>query len=337
MKNPTTFKDLLYQEIAKHNKHHDPSTGRFTYAPGGSQKQKSAARKFQEKARTTRQYGSTGCGDAVAEIAGGRTNSLDGHVDKNGNLTPEREALHKEIIDNWLAEKMPAQGKPQMRMLGGGPAAGKSSVANGGLVAQMNGVSDVTVNPDDFKEMLPGYSDMASKTDKAASHYHEESSALAKRAYEVALNEGYNVVYDGTGDGSVKSVEKKIKAARDKGYEVNGVYVTVDTEEAVIRSDQRYESAKAKGENPRRVPHDYIRSCHAKVTDISVECAPMFDSIEIYDNNGPKGSTKLIAKGGNGQHLTAVDEPAFRNYLAKGSNGLDGFITLPNGQVIPVK
>lgn len=334
---PKTFTELLYENIAKYNHNHDPATGRFSHSKGGSLKQKAQARKFQEKARESREYGTADYGDAVKEHKKGFENSLSGHVDENGNLTPEREALHRQIIDKWLAEKLPAEGTPQMRLLGGGPAAGKSSVANGGLVAKMEGVSDVVVNPDDFKAMLPGFAEMSKQTPTAASHYHEESSALAKRAYEVALSEGYNVVYDGTGDGSVRSVEKKVKAARDAGYDVNAVYVTVDTDEAIKRSDKRYEDAKSKGENPRKVPHDYIRECHSAVTDISVECAPMFDSIQVYDNNGPKGSTKLIAEGGNGKHLTAVDTDGFNKYLAKGQKGVDGFITLPNGQVVPVK
>lgn len=337
---PKTFTELLYENIAKYNHNHDPATGRFSHSKGGTLKQKAQARKFQEKARATREYGSTDCGDAAKEHAKGKSNSLNGHIDKNGNLTPEREALHKEIIDKWLAEKIPAEytnGKKQMRLLGGGPAAGKSSVANGGLVEKMEGVSDVVVNPDEFKEMLPDYAEMSKQTSAAASFYHEESSALAKRAYQVALSEGYNVVYDGTGDGSVGSVAKKVKAARDAGYDVNAVYVTVDTDEAIRRSDKRYDDAKKKGENPRKVPHSYIEECHAKVTDISVECAPMFDSIQVYDNNGAKGSTKLIAEGGNGKHLTAVDSAAFNKYLAKGQKGVDGFITLPNGQVVPVE
>ena len=72
-----------------------------------------------------------------------------------------------------------------------------------------------------------------------------------------------------------------------------------------------------------------------KVTDIAVACAADFDSLNIYDNNGAKGSTKLIATGGGGKGLVAKDKEAFNRFLAKGSDGGANFKTLPDGQVVP--
>lgn len=65
--------------------------------------------------------------------------------------------------------------------------------------------------------------------------------------------------------------------------------------------------------------------------------ARKFDRIEIWDNNGARGEQKLIATGGNGKYLVATDNSAFDRYLSKGAKGLEGFITLPNGQVVPVE
>lgn len=195
----------------------------------------------------------------------------------------------------------------------------------------------ITVDPDDMKKQLPGFKEMANKTDSAAAFYHEESSALSKRLAEVAYKENYNVLYDGTGDGSLKSLEKKINAAREKGYKVEAKYVTIDTDEAVRRNQKRFDDAKARGETPRLPKEAVVRSIHEKVTDISVAAAPKFDHIEIWDNNGKKGEQKKIAEGGNGKYLKAVkgQEKAFQNYLAKSQKGLEGFITLPDGQVKP--
>lgn len=307
-------------EIAKFNQFHD-SNGRFASANGRS------------GGGAARSYGTTDTSDALAEIQSGKTNSLKGYLDENGKLTPEREAVHKKIIDDLLQGKEPVDGQATMTMLGGGPASGKSSVMNANT---SNDPHSVTVNPDDIKEMLPGYSEMSKKTDQAAAFYHEESSALAKRFYETALKENVNVVYDGTGDGSVGSVQKKIDAAKAAGYKVEAKYVTIDTDAAVARNKQRYLDAKAKGENPRLVPEDYVRKTHAKCTDISVAMAPKFDHIEVWDNNGEKGRQKLIATGGGGKGLVATDKAAFENFLAKGSNGAAGFTTLPDGQVVPV-
>jgi len=280
-----------------------------------------------------REYFSTNTSDVIKEINKGKHNSLERYLDEDGKLVPKREEHHKEIIDQTLAGKQPVNGQATMTMLGGGPASGKSSVMSTKNVDNHT----VVVNPDDMKEKLDGYKRMAKRTDKAAAYYHEESSALAKRLSQVSYSENYNVIYDGTGDGSISSVQKKINQAKANGYNVEAKYVTIDTEEAVRRNQKRYDDAIAAGETPRLPPEDYVRECHAAVTDISVQVAPEFNRIEIWDNNGAKGEQKLIAVGGNGQYLKAVEgeEKALLRYLAKGANGLESFIILPDGQVVP--
>lgn len=52
---------------------------------------------------------------------------------------------------------------------------------------------------------------------------------MAKRAMQAAFSNGYNCTLDGTGDGSIEGMLKKINDARDAGYEVSGVYVTCPT------------------------------------------------------------------------------------------------------------
>lgn len=320
-----------FSEILKFNPYHGKD-GRFVSGKGGGAVTFAPGK--------NRKYGTTDTKDALNEkdkVTGKlKDNSLRAHMDENGNLTPEREALHKQIIDDMLKGKMPVEGQATMTMLGGGPASGKSSVMNPDT---SNDKHAVTVDPDAFKQMLPGFKEMAKNDPTAASYYHEESSALAKRFAEVACSENYNVIYDGTGDGSPNSVQKKINTAKANGYKTEAKYVSIDTDEAVRRNQKRYDDAVAEGKTPRLVPESYVRSCHAAVTDISVLKASSFDSIEVWDNNGAKGQQKLIATGGGGKGLKAVagQETAFKNYLAKGTKGEAGFTTLPDGTVIPVE
>lgn len=264
-------------------------------------------------------------GDAVAEVKSGRHNSLEKYIDSNGNLSPERQALHAEIVSGYFEGKEKVDGVRTATFLGGGPASGKSSLRDSGLIVQADDPSTVTIDPDGLKGKLPGYEKMASETDGAAAFYHEESSAVAKTLYSTALDYGCNTVYDGTGDGSVNSMRKKIKGAHDAGYKAVGEYVTVDIDEALRRNKLRYEAAKEKYEKglskvPPRLPDaKIVKSIHRKVTDISVECASEFDSIKIYDNNGARGSTPtLIATGGNGKPLSAVNKTLLQKYLDKG-------------------
>ena len=313
-----------FDEIMKHNPWHGKD-GRFTSGPGGGG--------VTYTGKPGRSYGSTDTNDALEEkdLATGKLkdNSLRKYMDENGKLSKEREQLHKQIIDDLLKGKKGVEGQATMTMLGGGPASGKSSVMSTNTDGDPH---KIKVDPDMIKEKLPGYKEMAAKSSEAAGFYHEESSALAKRFYEVALKENINVLYDGTGNGKISSVEKKINAAREKGYRVEGKYVTIDTEEAVKRNTARYENAKAKGENPRLVPDRVVRKTHASVTDISVQAAKHFDSIEIYDNNGARGQHKMIASGGGGKGLKVVpgQEKAFNDYLAKGTKG---FTTSSDGTV----
>ncbi len=315
-----TFDEII--EVKKFNPYHD-SKGRFssangaasfTYSPGKSKAHDMAIAREQTRASTAAT--STDTSDAARELGMGKHNSLEGYLDENGKLTPEREAVHQEIINTMLRDKIPVEGQATMTMLGGGPASGKSSVLNPDTSGDPHAV---TIDPDAMKAMLPGYKEMAAKSSDAASYYHEESSALAKRFYEVAASRNLNIIYDGTGDGSEASVQKKIDTARAAGHKVVGKYVTIDTETAVARNQKRYDDAVAEGKTPRLVPADYVRATHAKVTDIAVSKAADFDELEIWDNNGARGQQKLIAKGGSGSGLKAVDTKAFQSFLDKGS------------------
>lgn len=266
-----------------------------------------------------RKYGKVNTADAMWEMSHGKSNSLSAYLDRDGNLSPEREALHKQIIDNYLNGKTPQQGTATMTMMGGGPASGKSSVIKSGLYKLPDKKCSVVVDPDDIKQYLPGYAQMSKLNNTAASFYHEESSMLAKQLASTCFTENYNVTYDGTGDGSINSVMKKLNGAKKYGYRVNGMYVTVDIDEALKRNMNRYKHALTKGESPRLVPDDYVISCHKKVTQISMETSDKFDSIKLYDNNGKSGNAKLIAIGGNGGKLHAIkgEEKTFKKFLGK--------------------
>ena len=296
--------------------------------------------------------------DAMGELKNGTINSLAQYMDKDGNLDPERQKLHDEIVNNYFKDKIPFDGQPTMIMSGGGPASGKSFVTKGAVKKFKGDDSLIKIDPDEIKQMLPGFEDMATefyeaggdekKAQNAAAFYHEESSALAKRIYQYALENGMNVVYDGTGDGSVNSVKKKIQAARDAGCKVEGEYVTINNDEALKRNKKRYEHAcdeyerakanggyNEKGEKvpaPRLVPDDVVLSTHRKVSDISTEVASLFDKYTLYDNNGGAGEQVAIAECVGDGKLRAVKgmEDKLQNFLDKGVGtykiGSDGVV-----------
>jgi predicted ABC-type ATPase len=119
-----------------------------------------------------------------------------------------------------------------------------------------------------------------------------------------------DITLDGTGDGSVKSVLKKIDAARAAGARVEGIYVTVPTDVAVER-------ALARGAKTGRIVRpDVVTGTHQKVSEILPQVADKFDSVKLFDTTN---EIVLIAEGGAGKPLTAIkgQEKLFQAFLDK--------------------
>lgn len=222
----------------------------------------------------------------------------------DGTWTKEREALHNEIINHFFDGKTPVD-DPTSYVLGGGPAAGKSTLLReqyGDLPENM-----VLANSDEIKEMLPEYGGGTN-----APFVHEESSYLSKKIAYQAANNSYNVIMDGTGDGEIPSLKKKIKAMSPLGQQVIGIYVTVDVDTAVKRSMARAERSG------RYVPESVIRFTHMMISRIYPEIisGDLYDNVNLYDTNGPE--PKLIASE-VGTNFTILDKDLYDAFIARGN------------------
>lgn len=197
--------------------------------------------------------------------------------------------------------------------MGGGSASGKGHVIKVGAITIPEGT--VSIDSDDIKTRIPEYNDMLKGTEeegeKAAGYAHEESSALAKRIQSISLQLNYNTLLDGTGNGSDKSLLSKIEEGRNHGFKIVGEYVTIPTEEALIRADKR---AKRTG---RKIDEEVIKNIHKRVTQKALKFAELFDEIRVYDNTD---TPKLIAEGGDGKKLMPLkgEEESFGAFLRKG-------------------
>lgn len=228
---------------------------------------------------------------------------------EDGRLNPSRERLHSAIVDGFVADAAVATGEKVFTVLGGGPAAGKSTMLKSGVRLPEG---SVTVDPDAIKSKLPEYQVMLDRGNYGAANYvHEESSALSKRVMAALMGKGASYALDGTGDGSVASLRKKIDNAKAQGYRVEGLYCTVPTDVALDRARKRGEKTG------RFINESTIRSIHTKVSQILPELAPEFDEVRLYDTTE---DARLIATGGGGKPLTPVkgEEEAYRRFLAKG-------------------
>jgi predicted ABC-type ATPase len=236
--------------------------------------------------------------------------------DGRGGYEPseERAYLHQQII-NQVTEGVPQSSDPTFYMLGGGPASGKSTFLKSGATDTPDKANAVHVNADDIKAMLPENPRMVNGGDadffNAASFSHEESSMLAKRVQDRAIENKQNIVLDGTGDSAINKLASKVESARQNGYKVNGVYVSVPTEVAWSRSVQR-----ALGASKRYVPKAVVEETHRAVSGTLRQAVEggLFDKISLWDNTG--SAPKLVGSG-SGNEFMISDSDAWQAFLAK--------------------
>jgi hypothetical protein len=206
--------------------------------------------------------------------------------------------VHDPFVNTQMSGSIPRGDDQVVTVLGGGPASGKSSAVKSGQVRIRRGT--VTANADDAKDALPEMLEQMLKgNDSAAAFVHEESSDLAKRLLNEALESGSDVVLDGTGDGSIESLIKKIENAREhapgKNTKVIGEYVTLDTDEALRR-------AKIRGAKPfpegggRHVPDKILEDIHESVSRVFPQAADidLYDELRLFDNNVPFGDPPIL-------------------------------------------
>ena len=260
------------------------------------------AARLNEKSKFKNGYGHTDVSEGRVE--NGKTNSLMEHT-RNGKLDPEREKLHREIIDKYFDGKDPATGQATFYMTGGGSASGKGQFVDHPDDFMGQDKNCVVVDSDTIKKMLPEWND---NNPDSAGFLHEESSALAKRIMSLARENNYNYMLDGTGDGSFKSLTGKIADARSYGYKVVASYATVNWGNAFERNYGRYLK------HGRLVPYAMVKKTHMEVAKLFPKVANQFDYVRLYNNDG---KIKLIAECSRGGSIKVLDNAAYTEFINK--------------------
>lgn len=237
--------------------------------------------------------------------------SIGKYLTLTGRLKPERQELHKKIIQNAFKGVKQTR-KPVIYFNGGGTASGKSTALKS-LVPDApneNNKLGVVIDPDEIKKLIPEYQEMIKNGQSGAAAYaHEESSALAKQTLALALKANrYNVLMDGTLGGDLEKTRNKIRAAKTTGNPVVGNFVTIDYDEALKRSYKRFLDTG-------RFPNvDDTLKIHQGVSNNFPELFKEFDGGKLIDNNGKK--PKLIAEFKDGE-LKIKDKAAYQKFIEK--------------------
>lgn len=200
----------------------------------------------------------------------------------DGTYTPERQELHNKILSDMftadvIARSQPGPGeKPSLIMLGGRPAAGKTTT----LAGEVGSRNHFYLSADEVQEKLPGYSP------KLAQIYNQEGQDIALRAEHIARQRRMNILYDATLK-TASSAHERVAAYKAAGYDVEGHFVHTTPKVSAIRSSQRF------ADGGRFVPIEV--SFNSRTNEGTFDSlVPEFSRWSIYDNNGTK--PRLVAR-----------------------------------------
>lgn len=204
------------------------------------------------------------------------------HKLPDGTYTPERQELHNQILSDMfpaevIARAQPAPGeKRSLIMLGGRPAAGKTST----LAGEVGDRNHFYLSADEIQEKLPGYAP------HLAQIFNQEGQDLALRAEHIARERGMNLLYDATLK-TASSAHERVAAYKAAGYDVEGHFVHTTPKTSALRSAQRFAGGG------RFVPIEV--SFNSRTNESTFDSLiPQFSRWSIYDNNGRK--PKLVAR-----------------------------------------
>jgi predicted ABC-type ATPase len=220
--------------------------------------------------------------DSLVESGGFKIDT--GEVDAKGKpittWTPERQALHDNIINDLLTEaKMeaatPAEGEaPRLDMIGGRAGAGKSWFTDAERGGPIDKTKSFYVSSDDIREKLPGYAGWNSGL------FHEEAGDITYDLVAKLREAKVNVIYDATMK-TFPKIAKLIDEYTAAGYDVNGYFMSTTPETSAIRAMQRF---KAGG---RYVPIDVVLGSTTNEATFQ-KLESKFSKWSMYDNNADK-------------------------------------------------
>lgn len=263
-------------------------------------------------------YGRPGMGDIPIDAhwtEGFKGGSAEAHLvhgaDGSVSFTPERQALHDQIVGDVVAGKLAPSGQPVYHVLGGGPASGKTSLLNTERGKAMRDPNLAHVALDDIRGRLPEYQARIKAHPGESARCHEEAAYLTARATRAAMERHLGITLDTTGDSSPAILRRRLDAAHRAGYRVEGHYVTVPIPVAIGRAESRGK------EIGRYVPTAGLTALHANISRTLPQSLGGFDHLELYDNSGPPGSTPTLVMHWDGKHQTVDNPGLYQGFLDK--------------------
>lgn len=196
-------------------------------------------------------------------------------LDQNGHYLPERTELHDALVRKY--QNKPTQQNPQMTVMLGGSASGKSTYTNQ-EAAKLRNPSVIDI--DAIRSDLPEFQKVAGTT--SAELLHPEASDIRDQTLVSALAHNNDIALEAVGH---PDTPQKIDAIEKNGYKVNVVYVHRPVGESLQLANKRAEDSTS--QSGRIKPAEQtVRDNHAlSRTDLAQMMKPGRD-VKIYDGTG---------------------------------------------------
>ena len=223
-----------------------------------------------------------------AGITTDRLVSEGGHMQEDGKWTAQRQAIHRQIIERYLSPEnieraTPDEGEsPTVVFTGGRPASGKTTALNTMSDLPFDSNRFITLNPDDVKEMLPGYDK------ELAGLWQTESSEITDQIAKMAQDMGLNVIYDATMK-NPNSIQWRVDQYEDAGYDMQGYYVHTAPHVTALRTVTRHNFGAG-----RFVPPMYTLQSYSNEASFD-RVKDRFSTWVIFDGN--QSPPKMVARG----------------------------------------
>lgn len=226
---------------------------------------------------------------------------------------PERDQLHREIVDELYAKAASVPNQGRSIIMGGPAGAGKTTTVRDHAGVDLS--QYLVINPDDVKELfaerglipeIPGHPELSPM--ERSTLVHEESRRISQMLANRAYKDRKNVIWDIT-MASERTAKKHVKTMRAAGYDdVSAILVDVPESVSRRRVYDRYGQGvndwlDGQGLGGRFIPRgalmrQYDHKGRSLGSGTLHRLKDRFDAWAVYSNSVDGEAPVLIADGG---------------------------------------
>lgn len=193
--------------------------------------------------------------------------------------------LKKSMEDDLFKEKHAVR-NPQIYILGGQPAAGKSTLTN--ICSQMfpdNNI--VSINGDEFRTLHPAAQEIFNKHDKDFAAYTDPDVRVwTSEIFADAIKHRYNIIFEGTM--RTNQICRTIENLQQQGYGINIMVMAVPEIKSRISIYSRYQEQLDRYPIARFTPKQSHDAAYTGMLNTlqEIEDKHLYNTITVYNREG---------------------------------------------------